>query len=81
MMIKKLALTGVVMSFLAAPTAAFAETTIWTISCDGTNKTTKIRVIADDREEARYMVEKERKNSMFCPGGTISIEKVEVEKQ
>ena len=79
MMFKKLALTCVVTSFLAVPVAAFAETTVWTITCDGTAKTTKIRVNADDRMEAKDMVEKQSRSSGFC-SGSITINKVEIEK-
>ena len=78
-MIKKLVLSGVVLACLTVSTTALAETTIWTVSCDATKKVSKIRVIADHREQARAMVYKQMK-STYC-SGTLSIEKVELEKK
>jgi hypothetical protein len=61
---------------LAAP----METTIWTLECTTTKQTRKIRVVAEDRETARGMAEKEVVRSGFCQAYNLVFVKVEVEK-
>ena len=68
-MLKKLVLATFATSHLLGMTAAFAapmETTIWTLKCSTSGQTRKIKVSAEDRENARRMVEQEAKSSGFC---------------
>ena len=73
-----LALATVCTSSLAL--AAPMETTVWTLECTTTKQTRKIRVVAEDRETARSMVEKEVVRSGFCQAYNLVFVKVEVEK-